>query len=102
MIKFIHSRPHDAPPLLAFGWARGGGAGGPLSIEKVLPSKQAEAVGIQVGYQIYAVNRVYVATAEQFNAEIAKVKAPMVGQPSCLVEIFFNVQAVQLEEDGWE
>lgn len=76
--------------------------GGPLSVEKVLPNKQAEQVGIQVGYQIYAVNRTYVATAEQFNAEIAKVKAPMAGQPSCLVEICFNVLPVQHEEDGWE
>ena len=57
----------------------------------MISGKQAESVGIQPGFQIYAVNRVRVATSEQFNAEIAKVKGPMEGQPSCLVEVFFNV-----------
>ena len=58
LINFDTSKP--------MGWVRGGGAGGWSCIEKVVPSKQAEAVGVEVGWKIVAVDGAGVSSAAEF------------------------------------
>ena len=67
--------PHPASLAHAtFGWGRGGGNAGRLTISSITTGKQAEEGGVQVGWTIAAVNGVRVTSEPEFKAIVAGVK----------------------------
>ena len=56
------------------GWVRGGGAGGWGCIENVVPGKQADVLGVKVGWKIIAVDSTRVSSAEEFTQATKLVK----------------------------
>ena len=60
-------------------------------IEKVITGKQADQLGVKVGFKIVAISRVPVETAAEFTAEMSKVKAKYEGQETAPVEVAFSV-----------
>ena len=79
---------------------RGGSLAGPLSIEKVVPGKQSEQLGVEAGFLICAVGGVEVATAKEFTAKISQAKARCKGQDRALVMITFEFECGGGDGDG--